>query len=320
MPKNKFCKSVNLRHNPEGTFFIFGWPKPPISMLFRKLLTLFLLAIGTGASGQPQDVTFHLNAHLLPGQKILKVKRDFYDPYVWVLAANDQVYRVNSLTLAVDNYTATFAAYSNLQFIDIAGRSQDTVFIACSASTVIHYANGTIHLVGAAVGMTGNINSIGIAGGNPQIRASTANMLIATDQGLFSYNSDSDQLTVPKYSGSYKLYQATYRAEMLEDSSENSIIPQRNDTVGFQPVAYYQAQSIIIDAWLWEGGKAFGSNFKTADYILSDINANEVFADLFWADTQGLSQSYAAGSSYFDPPLKRENAAMAKRGGVLVLR
>jgi len=111
-------------------------------MVFRKLLILFLLAIGTDAYCQPQDVTFHLNAHLLPGQKILKVKRDFYDPYVWVLATNNQVYRVNSLTLAVDNYTATFAGYSNLQFIDIAGRSQDTVFIACSASTVIHYADG----------------------------------------------------------------------------------------------------------------------------------------------------------------------------------
>jgi len=88
--------------NNQESFSIFDWPKPPFSIVFRKLLILFLLAIGTGAYGQPQDVTFHLNAHLLPGQKILKVKRDFYDSYVWVLATNNQVYRVNTFTPNAD--------------------------------------------------------------------------------------------------------------------------------------------------------------------------------------------------------------------------
>jgi hypothetical protein len=71
-------------------------------MLFRKFLFVLLL-ICSRSYGQ-QDVTFHLNAHLLPGKKILKVKRDFYDPYLWVLAQNNEVYRVNSLTQAIDDY------------------------------------------------------------------------------------------------------------------------------------------------------------------------------------------------------------------------
>src|SRR3984957_7654319 len=108
-------------------------------MLFRNLLIIFLLNIGLKAFCQQQDVTFHLNAHLFPGKKILKVKRDFYDPYLWVLTQNDEVYRVNSLTQTIDDYTATFSAYNNLKFTDIAGRSKDTVFIGTNSNTLLEY-------------------------------------------------------------------------------------------------------------------------------------------------------------------------------------
>src|ERR1700761_3058471 len=89
-----------------------------------------------------QDVDFHLKAHLLNGKKVLKVKRDFYDPYVWVLAQNNEIYRVNSQTLAVDNYSAKFAAYRNLPFTDIAGFDANSVFIATNSKTVIRFNNG----------------------------------------------------------------------------------------------------------------------------------------------------------------------------------
>jgi hypothetical protein len=83
-------------------------------MLFRKPLFFLLLLICAKAYSQ-QDVSFHLNAHFFAGKKILKIKRDFYDPYLWVLAQNNEVYRVNTLTQVIDNYTTTFSAYSNLQ-------------------------------------------------------------------------------------------------------------------------------------------------------------------------------------------------------------
>ncbi len=88
-------------------------------MLFRNLLIIVLLNTGLTAYCQQQDVEFHLINRLCPGTKILKVKCDFHDPYVWVLAQNNQVYRVNSLTLAIDNYTSQFASYTSLPFIDI---------------------------------------------------------------------------------------------------------------------------------------------------------------------------------------------------------
>jgi len=264
-------------------------------MTLRKLLIFLLLLVAGEAKSQ--DVVFHLNAHLFPGQKILKVKQDFYDPYVWVLAQNNRVYRVNNVTLAVDDYTAAFAAYSNLQFIDIAGRSKDTVFIASNAQTFIHYANGTIHALGSADGITGPINSIGIRGGNHLYWPPANNVTIATTPNLLFYDSDSNQLTSPYYPGNFRVYQADYREEMFEDSTIYLYDPVPGDTVKFQGVSCNQGSN-TWQLFLWEGGTAFGANIKTADYILSDINDNPIYADLFWGDSKGLSQNYEENSSF----------------------
>ncbi|HTD40146.1 MAG TPA: hypothetical protein VK671_05960, partial [Mucilaginibacter sp.] len=130
-------------------------------MCIRQLLVIFLLSFSINAYCQ-QDVQFHLNSHLLQGKTILKVKRDFFDPYLWVLAKNNEVYRVNSITLAVDNYTPQFSAYNNLQFIDIAGRSRDTVFIATASTNVIQYKNGATRLIANADNIPGKVTSVGI--------------------------------------------------------------------------------------------------------------------------------------------------------------
>jgi hypothetical protein len=130
-------------------------------MLLRNLFIFPFLLLCFSAYSQ-QDVDFHLNAHLLTGQKILKVKRDFHDIYLWVLGQNNTVYRVNSITLAVDDYTAKFAAYNNLQFVDIMGHSADTVFVATNSTNVIEWANGNFRVIGSADGIPGTVNSLGI--------------------------------------------------------------------------------------------------------------------------------------------------------------
>src|ERR1700712_5372658 len=113
----------------------------------RYLLLWVFLFLGTNAYCQ-QDVEFHLNGEFLKGKNILKVKRDFKDSYLWVLAENNEVFRINSLTNAIDDYTARFSAYRNFKFIDIAGRSPDTVFIATNSSTVLEYKKGLIKVIG----------------------------------------------------------------------------------------------------------------------------------------------------------------------------
>src|ERR1700742_911923 len=107
-------------------------------MLRRLLLFIFFLTFAAAADAQ-RDMDFHLGAHLLKGINGLKVKRDFYDPYLWVLAQHNRVYRINSLTMAVDDYTLTFAPYSAAPFVDIAGRSADTVYIATASTKVVEY-------------------------------------------------------------------------------------------------------------------------------------------------------------------------------------
>src|SRR6185312_7856976 len=144
---------------------------------------------------QQQDVEFHLNAKLLAGKKILKVKRDFYDTYLWVLAENNEVYRINSVTMVIDDYTPQFSQYHNLQFTDIAGRSQDTVFIATNSPTFIHYKKGAIRLVGKNDGVTDVVNSVGIAGGiSFNVHKTAATVMIATNAGFFFYNSRTKNL------------------------------------------------------------------------------------------------------------------------------
>src|SRR6185312_1682064 len=114
---------------------------------YHYLLTFILMLTGLFAYSQQQDVVFHLSQQLLQGKTIIKIKHDFHDNYLWVLAKNDEVYRVNTTTYAVDNYTPQFAAYNNLQFIDIAGRSKDSVFIATESDGMIQYEAGSPTLV-----------------------------------------------------------------------------------------------------------------------------------------------------------------------------
>ncbi len=259
-----------------------------LKRIIRLILFTFLLFSVDRAYSQ-QDVDFHLNAHLLTGKNILKVKRDFYDPYLWVLAENNEVYRVNSLTLAVDNYTAAFSSYTNLPFMDIAGRSKDTVFIATNSTNVLEYKNGIIQLIGASDGIPGTVNSVGIAGGvsyNP--RKSTATLMIATDKGFFFYNSDTGTLTDHEFNtqdaNSYsKVYQATYRTQMYRDSSlGTSDYSSPVDTITYQPVAFIPDNMAIDVGFLWEGGNEFGYNINTAETIYESVYGyNPVFTNFF---------------------------------------
>jgi len=121
----------------------------------RFLILFMILFSGAKSIAQEQDVDFHLNSKLLAGKNILKVKRDFYDPYLWVLAANNEVFRVNSLDMQVEDFTAAFAGY-NAPFVDIAGREKGIVYVA-TALEIIVYNNGALSTIGAADGLRGTI-------------------------------------------------------------------------------------------------------------------------------------------------------------------
>jgi hypothetical protein len=158
------------------------------------LLTCFQVTCARG------DVSFHVNTHLLAGSQILKVKCDFHDPYAWVLAGHNQVFRINSATKQVEDFTAKFSAYHDLTFTDIAGESADTVFIATNNKVVIQYKKGIVRTISAAQGLIDDVNSIGIDYTGVFSTGNTNVLLIGTVNGMFRFNMETEELVL----GSHK--------------------------------------------------------------------------------------------------------------------
>lgn len=264
-------------------------------MCIRQLLIILLISLSINAYCQ-QDVQFHLNSHLLQGKTILKVKRDFYDPYLWVLAKNNEVYRVNSVTLAIDNYTPQFSAYNNFQFIDIAGRSKDTVFIATASTNIIQYKNGATRLIGSADHIPGPVTSVGIDKDLEYQESIIGHtLMIGTENGFCHYNMDTEQPVTVIDDGLSTVFEATYRKKMYKDSStqygENFNF--NPDTIQYLPTVHGNWIGGIYIAPFWEGGKTFGYHINTGYYVSASIQeiGDEVdLANLFWGNSKGMFQ------------------------------
>lgn len=270
--------------------------------MFKRIVWLILLLLTVGSINKvhsQQDLDFHLNGHLLPGKKILKIKRDFYDPYLWVLAQNNEVYRVNTQTQAIDDYTAKFAAYNNLQFIDIAGRSQDTVFIATNSTNVIQYRKGAINFIGINKGITDTVNSIGIEYFDDFFTKKAFILMIGTNGGVYTYNMNTEQtiLQDPIDKGLGKVYEATYRRLMYADSTSATLYGRGKNIVDFLPV-YACNNTNMYTSFLWEGGSQFGYNIHTAYFtpsIIYDYD-DDLRLNLFWGNDNGMWQINDVGS------------------------
>jgi len=281
--------------------------------MFKRIgwlvLCLFLCVICKKAYSQ-QDVDFHLSAHLLSGKKIIKVKRDYYDPYLWVLTQNDEVYRVNSLTLAIDDYTATFAAHNSLQFTDIAGCNQDTVFIGTNSNNVIEYKKGILGTIGSPDGVTGTINQIGMdhlynaqpnclcaESENPQLLGRKL-LMIATSNNLYYYNCVSNVVSQidSTYTGppvNNRLFETTYRTEAYSDLELREV---------YDPVFQYSITS-RTRLTIWEGAVTYntpryGYQINTFYYITSDINSAS--SSYPYNDFQYLNQVWGTDNGLFE--------------------
>jgi gliding motility-associated-like protein len=258
---------------------------------FRIILLFVLIGLFSNVFAQ-QDVDFHLNAHLLPGKNILKVKRDFKDPYLWVLAQNNEVFRINSLTNVVDDYTSVFSVYSGFQFIDIAGRSKDTVFVATNSSNLIEYKKGFFKLIGTADGIIGTINSIGVdASGswNGYIN-NDFTLLLASSNGMYRYNFKTGVLSNPTINAKSRVFEATYRNEAFIDGQYGRNYIDTVEKIGLIALSYYT----IFIGELWLGGKSFGHDLKAAYYTKGNAYNNlqfGLYSNQFWATENGLFQN-----------------------------
>lgn len=244
-----------------------------------------------------QDVDFHLNAHLFPGQNILKVKRDFHDPYLWVLAQNNKVYRVNSLTLAIDDYTSKFAAFSSLPFVDIAGRSQDTVFVATNSTSVIEYKKGIFKDLATLSGLSGTINEVGMDSfGN----GTMFTLMIATSTGIYNYDFV-DEVFYPTtpFVAYNRLFETTYRSEAF-----SQLYYQLYDNTKQYPVAFKTTYTTYGGGGLLYNTPEFGYHINTFYYTDSYYNANVLYLNQFWGTETGLFQNNWNESYFLTAPYK----------------
>lgn len=262
-------------------------------MKLGYIIILALLFCFLKVSAQ-QDVDLHLSSTLLSGKNILKVKRDYHDPYLWVLAQNNQVYRINSITKLIDDYTGKFSAYGAMQFIDIAGRSQDTVFLATNTTNVIEYKKGVLKVIGTADGIAGNVNSIGIdaVGQSNGFINSDHIVLMATSNGICRYNYQSETMMPVPLNAPSQIFECTYRNEMMHDGEYCRCYP---DTVSHF-AAFENTSPTIFGGELWLDGNSFGHALKTAYYTSGSAYGPNfqwvLYANQFWATENGLFQNF----------------------------
>jgi|GEM_PF-4792462 len=86
--------------------------------LIRFFFIVFILLSSVEAFCQ-QDVDFYVTDHYLAGNKILKVYKNVSSTYVFALAVNNKIYRVNINTKVVVDLSSEFASYNYFQFNDI---------------------------------------------------------------------------------------------------------------------------------------------------------------------------------------------------------
>ncbi|MES2064855.1 MAG: gliding motility-associated C-terminal domain-containing protein [Bacteroidota bacterium] len=266
-------------------------PARSFKLLFL-LLTFFLLETAYAQ----QDIDFHLSNTFLSGKNILKVKRDFNDPYLWVLTQNNEVYRINSETLVVDDYTSKFAAYNNLPFVDIAGNSKDDVFIAQS-DKVIRYLNNTITTITSADGLRGNVTNIGfgyrlydnydtdgthLVGPTLIISSDIVTDYYYTTTKRFLHNETEHK--------KYSVKVATYKSTMMFNTEKDSFWQFQEDTYEVFSTVY---QGLYV-GYIYLEPQEFGSQLKATyyngwyDYYSANFS---YLGNQYWATEKGLFQN-----------------------------
>lgn len=257
--------------------------------LFRIILLFVFVGFFSNVYAQ-QDVDFHLNAHLLPGKNILKVKRDFKDPYLWVLAQNNEIYRINSLTNVVEDFTPVFSAYSGFEFIDIAGRSKDTVFVATNSTNVIEYKTGTFKIIGSVNGIPGIVNGVALdlVYFNNKYIDLTNSAIISTNNGLCRYNFTSENITAAPVNIPTRIFETSYRTEMYFDGREGRNVIDSVQKVGV--ISFLNASSFVGELWI--NSNYFGQNIKSAYYNrISAYDDSTPPMYQFWATENGLFEN-----------------------------
>ena len=272
-------------------------------------LASLLILVLSSKSAFGQDVDLYLTGHYLAGKSIIKVNRDFDDAYMWVLGANNDVYRFNTLTKQVDDYSSKFQLFNNYKIFDIAGLGPDWVTLAiktADSTILVNYHNGVINypLRNRVNPLWGNITSIGASStGTESLYQDAAHpvVLIATDRGLWRYSILYDVLIYNGSSAS-QVYSATYRTQLF-------VLNNVADTSGanLTPVISTNLGSFSNNPGVIKTGPQFGGGITTAFHTINTLfNSPFYFTpDVFWGNNTGMYQAKLRNSSPFLSPYKQ---------------
>lgn len=269
--------------------------------MLRYLLLAICLISFFDVRGQ-QDMDLHLTSTFLSGKNIIKVKRNFYDPYLWVLAEHNEVYRINSITKTVDDFTSTFSAYNAYQFIDIAGRSADTVYIATNSPDIIEYKKGVFRKIGPADGVPGIVNSIGIDYTGSYLADNSVGMggrweanslLIGTNNGMCHYDYKTGLMLPYSSHVPARVFETTYRSEMFSDLEFGTY---DDDAIQYPAI---ELTDNTYGGFLWYGPhNNYGNNLYAAYYTDGVVKDDQLYTSLigifinqYWGTENGLFQN-----------------------------
>ncbi|SDT67400.1 gliding motility-associated C-terminal domain-containing protein [Mucilaginibacter mallensis] len=265
-------------------------------MRFR--ITLIIICVSLiGGKAFTQDINFTISDHFFSGRKILKVKKDFNDPYVWVLGANNEVFQINNVTKSIVDYTNIFAGYNNSQFVDIAGRSKDTLFIATANSGLIQCKGGKIKIIGNDQGIGDTLSSIGIDYSNIATNAfnlsahNNLNLLVATNKGTFNYNIDAETSSASSDPVPAIVFEATYRTAIYSGFFNYSF---PGDTIVYYKVTQNNLSNILLYT-VWQSMHKYGNSTNTI-FKVSPLIYDYPFEsnlDILWGSQFGLFQTDA---------------------------
>ena len=279
-------------------------------MRFIRLILLLLVIVST-KSALAQDVDLYLTDHYLAGKSVIKLSRDFDDPYMWILTRNNEIYRLNTVSKQLDNFTAQFQSIAGGNIFDIAGISAAWVVVAVRNGTNVDLVSDNAGILSYPLrspvyDFRGTIQSIGTSSlyteeaygvnGRPAV-------LIATDErfyrfslsGVLSFNS----------TGASQIYSATYRTQLFEnhdeaDTSGANLIPVMATTPGGAWLFY----TGLLRTGIPYGGDAINSAYFTLNQVIDFSSIQYLVPDVFWGNNSGLYQAKLRGQSPFLSPYK----------------
>ena len=277
-------------------------------MRFVRFVLLLIFVLASKVSFA-QDIDLYLTDHYLAGKSVIKLSRDFDDPYMWILTRNNEIYRLNTVSKQLDNFTAQFQSIAGSNIFDIAGIGPDWVTLAiknANGTDLVNYKSGIISypFINTFNQIDGNITSIGASSIYTEIvQGDVAHpvLLIATDKGFWRYSMAYDVLIHNSFSAS-QVYSATYRTQLcainnVADTSGTNLTSVMGTSAGSN---FDQAGVIRTSA-------QFGSSINTAYHTINaNFNSSFYFTpDIFWGNETGMYQAKLRNFSPFLSPYKQ---------------